>query len=108
MPADFPTLLTLAAAGISGSFANVGAVTTQRWRGVIFINDTQGNMIFSNDGTNNKMFVKAGSFVLWDVQANMNPRKDDEFVFRIGTQWSVKQLTAPVDGDVYVGGIINA
>lgn len=61
-------------------------------------------MIFSLDNTNaaGDMFVAAGSYKLYDVQANMNAQKDDKYVLAIGTQFYVKQVTAPVSGDVYV------
>ena len=58
--------------------------------------------MFTDDATLDKIFVKSGSFKLWDVQANINPQFDDKYVLPVGTQFSVKQLTAPVSGDVYI------
>jgi len=100
--ADFDDLRSLAAAGISGAYASVGSATTVLTRVICFTNDTQGSVIFTNDITKDKIFVKTGSFKLFDVQSNINPQFDDKYVFPIGTQWSVKQLAAPVDGSVYI------
>ena len=104
--ADFDELRSLAFGGISGSYASVGTPTTKRLRAVCFINDTQGSMVFTNDVTKDKIFVKSGSFKLWDIQSNMNAQFDDSYLFPIGTQWSVKQLEAPVNGAVYIEGLI--
>lgn len=106
--ADFDELRSLAFGGISGSYAAVGSPTTKLTTGVCFTNDTEGSVVFTNDVTKDKIFVKAGSFKLWDVQTNMNQRDDDRYVFPIGTQWYVKQLAAPVSGSVYVEGLIYA
>lgn len=105
--ADFDSVRSLAAGGISGSYAAVGAPTEFKCRGFCFTNDTQGSMMFTNDVTKDKVFVKAGSFKLWDVQANMNAQFDNSFIFPINTQWYVKQLEAPVDGSVYIESLIG-
>jgi len=104
--ADFDDLRSLAFGGISGAYASVGTPTTKLTRCVCFINDTEGSMIFTNDVTKDKIFVKQGSFKLWDIQSNMNAQFDDKYVFPIGTQWSVKQLSAPVSGSVYIEGLV--
>ena len=98
----FDILRSLAFGGISGSFADVGGPLLYRGRMICFTNHTQGDVVFTNDGVNDKVFVAAGSFKLWDLQANMNVNKDDKYVLPIGTQWQVRQLTAPVSGAVYI------
>lgn len=100
--AFFDTIRTLAAAGISGTYAAVGTPLTEYGRGICFTNNTEGDMMFTDDNTKNKIFVAAGSFKLWDIQSNINPQFDDKFVIPIGTQFYVKQITAPVSGDVYI------
>jgi hypothetical protein len=61
-------------------------------------------MILSTDNTNasGQIFLPAGSFKLYDLTANLVPGKDDNFVIAIGTQFYVKQVTAPVSGAVYI------
>ena len=89
-------------ASISGAYAAVGSPVEYPVRVVCFTNDTEGDMYFTDDSTKNKVFVKAQSFKLFDVQSNMNTQFDDKYVLPIGTQIYVKQKTAPVSGNVYV------
>lgn len=103
--AFFDILRTLAFGGISGSYTAVGSPLTENARGVCFTNNTQGDVVFTDDTTKDKIFVASGSFKLWDIQSNINPQFDDKFVLPIGTQFYVKQLTAPTSGAVYIENI---
>lgn len=105
--AYFESLRTLAAAGISGAYATVGTPLDNPLRSFCITNNTQGDMIFSVDSSDasGNMFVAAGSYKLYDVQSNINPQFDDKYVLPIGTQFYVKQNTAPVDGDVWIEGL---
>jgi len=100
--ARFEELKSLAAAGISGAYANVGSATEKLVRAFKISNNTQGDMIFSVTSGQDDMFIPAGSFTLYDLQANINPQFDDRYVLPIGTQFQVKQVTAPVSGSVYI------
>lgn len=100
--AFFEAIKTLGFAGISASYASVGSPTTHPIRAFCISNNTQGDLYFTTDTTKDEMFLAAGSFRLYDVQSNVNPKFDDKMVFPVGTQFSVKQITAPVSGDVYV------
>jgi hypothetical protein len=100
----FDTLRSLAFGSISGTYAAVGSAFTVEPRIICITNNTQGGMIFSTDNTNSdgQLFVAAGSFKLFDLTANMVPGKDDNFVIAKGTQFYVKQSTAPTSGAVYI------
>jgi len=98
----FEPIKTLGFGGISGAYASVGAVTTHPIRAFCISNNTAGDMYFTTNLSQDEMFLAAGSFRLYDLQANMNPQFDDKMVLAIGTQFSVKQITAPVSGEVYV------
>ncbi len=102
--AFFESLRSLAFGGISGTYAAVGTPTTHMIRAFCITNDTEGDMIFTLDNTDaaGNMFVAAGSYKLYDIQSNMNAQFDDKYVLEIGTQFYVKQSTAPVSGSVYV------
>lgn len=100
--AFFDEIRELGFASISGTYASVGTPTEFPVRGVCFTNDTEGDVYFTDDVTKNKIFVKSQSFKLWDVQSNINPQFDDKFVLPVGTQFSVKQITAPTSGSVYI------
>ena len=100
----FDTLRSLAFGSISGTYAAVGTAITVKARIVCFTNKTQGDMIFSTDSSNStgQIFVPAGTFKLYDLTANLIPGKDDAFAIAEGTQFYVKQSTAPVSGAVYI------
>ena len=98
----FDELRSLGFGSISGSYANVGSATTAPCRAFAISNGTDGDMIFSDDGgTTDKFFVGAGAYKVWDVEANAS-QADDKFVLEVGTQFAVKQVTAPTSGSVYV------
>lgn len=98
----FEELRTLASGGISAAYASVGVPTANPIRIFCISNNTQGDMLFTTDTSRDEMFVPAGTFRLYDLQSNINPQFDDKYVLQIGTQFSVKQLTAPVAGSVYI------
>ena len=95
-------LRSLGFASISGTFTAVGTAFAHPMRIIRFINTTDGDMIFSFDGTTNNLFVPSNSFVLFDISTN-----GEGEVFRISarTQIYVKQSTAPTSGSVYVEAI---
>lgn len=100
--AELEPIRSLAFGGISGSYATVGTPTSNPTRLICFTNNTDGDMFFSRDGTTDELFVAAGSFKLFDVSTNHRPVNQDDLVFRSGTQWYVKQSTAPSEGSVYI------
>lgn len=98
----FEAIKTLAFGGISGAYASVGSPTEKQVRAFCISNNTAGDLYFTTDTSQDEMFLAAGSFRLYDLQSNINPQFDDKFVLPVGTQFSVKQITAPMSGDVYV------
>lgn len=100
--AQLEALRSLAFGSISGSYAAVGTPLANPARLICFSNATEGDMLFSRDGSTDELFVPAGSFKLFDVSANHRPTGQDDLVFETGTQWYVKQSTAPVSGAVYI------
>jgi hypothetical protein len=100
----FDTLRSLGFASISATYAAVGSAFTVNPRIICITNKTAGDMIFSVDNGNadGNLFIPAGSFKLFDLTANMVPGKDDNFVIAEGTQFYVKQVTAPTSGAVYI------
>lgn len=100
----FEPLRSIAFGDISGSYAPIGSPLDHMVRAFCITNNTQGDMIIStnDDVTEGEMFIAKGSYKLYDVQANMNTQFDDKYVLAIGTQFYVKQSTAPVAGAIYV------
>ena len=95
------TIRTVAFGGISGTYAAVGGVLTQPVRLITFVNATDGDMFFSDNGVNNKLFLPAGTFKLLDITTNRFAL-DSIWAFPINTQFYVKQSTAPSKGAVYI------
>lgn len=107
--AIFDTIRTLANGSISASYAAVGIAFTHPCRMIRFVNNTDGDMFFSTDGTNNMLFVPKTSFVLYDLSSNGNPQQGfSPLALPINTQIYVKQSTAPSTGSVYVEVIYAA
>lgn len=102
--AQLEPLRSLGFASISAAYAAVGTPFSYPIRLICFTNNTEGDMVFSRDTSiaAGEIFVAAGSFKLFDIQTNSRRVNEDEFVFRVGTQWYVKQLQAPVSGSVYI------
>ena len=102
--AYFESLRSIASGSISASYAAIGTPTTRVVKAFSIANNTQGDMIISLDSSDaaGHMFVPAGAVKVYDIQANMNPQFDDQYVFKVGTQFYVKQSTPPVSGDVWV------
>lgn len=99
-------LRTLAAASITASYTALGAITTHNWRMFRIINNTDGDLLFSFDGTTDNMFVPAGSFVLYDLSTNAPPVNiSDNLVIGLQTQIYVKYNTMPTKGAVWLEGI---
>jgi len=100
------TLRSLAFGGISGTYAAVGTPLAHAWSIFCITNNTDGDMFFSVDGTNNNIFTPAYSFRLYDLSTNAPPiNVNDSLLMAVGTQFYVKQSTAPTVGSVYIEGV---
>jgi len=97
----FDTIRTVDHSGISASYAIVGTTLTHPARLISITNNTDGDMFFSTDGTNNMLFVAKNSYKLFDFCTNKR-LYDDRFELAIGVQMYVKQSTAPTSGAVYL------
>jgi len=98
----FEAIKTLAFGGISGAYAPVGSPTENEVRIFCISNNTEGDVYFTTNLSQDEMFLAAGSFRLYDLQTNKMPKTDPKFVLEVGTQFYVKQITAPVSGSVFV------
>ena len=101
--AVFDEIRSLGFAGISGTYANIGVPLAKLPRAFCITNSTDGDLMVSDDGgVTDKFFLSAGSYKTWDIQANMNAHDDDKYVLPIGTQFAVKQVTAPTEKSIYI------
>lgn len=94
-------LRSLGFASISGTYAAVGSAFAFPVRLICVTNNTDGDMIFSNDGVNDKLFIPKNSFKLFDLTTNKGG-SDGIFTLLQGTVIYVKQSTASTTGAVYV------
>lgn len=95
--AQIDTLRSIAFGSISGSYAAVGSALTYGARLIAFTNATNGDLFVSTDGSTNMLFLLANSFKLFDLTTNRSIN-DPVFVFVPGTQFFVKQSSAPSSG----------
>ena len=86
---------------IGAAYAPVGGALTHMTRMFRMINNTDGDMIFSDDGAAARWFLPAGSFVLYDLTSNSHPNEGC-MAYSEATQFYVKQSTAPSKGAVYI------
>ena len=97
----YEILQSLAFGSITGTYAKLGSATTGPARIFKIVNNTDGDMFISTDGTTNHDFVPAGSYTTYDASANtgaqLAPCRLQE-----GVQFWVKQSTAPSKNAVYL------
>lgn len=101
--AAFDVYRTLPSSSVTSSFTAVGTPFTHLLRAICITNNTNGDMIFSTDGINNMLFVAANSFKLYDISSDREV--NTQFYLPAGTQFYVKESTAPSSGAVYVEAI---
>jgi hypothetical protein len=94
-------LRSLAFSGVSGTYAKIGTPTLHPWRVLFISNTTDADMIISFDGVNDHMVIPTTQNASIDISAN--GLQGQQFV-RQGTQFWVKQVSAPTKGSVYVAG----
>lgn len=98
---NMETLRTRAASTFTGSYQTLGAVTANKAVGFCIVNNSSVDVTISNDGTNDKMYIPAGSFKLIDIAANCE--SDDESFLPAQTQFYVKGSagTGSVNLEIY-------
>ena len=96
-------LKSIAFGSISGSYANIGTVTANPWKIFYITNTTDQAMIVSiNGGVTDHFVIPAGQSLSMDASAN--GIQQNEYLPK-GTQFAVKQVSAPSSGSVYVAGV---
>jgi hypothetical protein len=96
-------LRSLAYGSITGSYSAVGSAFSHQTRTIRLINTTDADVTISFDGTNDNMFLPAGSFILYDATSNrQNQQIATTFVYSVGTKIYAKTSGSPSKGAVYV------
>jgi len=92
---------TLAFSSITTSFVAIGSPIAASARIFKIVNNTDGDMIISTDGTTLHDFVPAGSYTTYDAAANSGAQAAP-CRLPSGTQFYVKYSTAPSKNSVYL------
>lgn len=95
------TLRSKAFGSITNSYTAVGSALQHTPRIFRLINATDGDMLFSLNGSTDQFFLPANSFVLYDLTTN-NERSGEKLVLEKGTQFYVKFSSAPSKSAVYI------
>lgn len=104
----FDAIRSKASGSITNSYTVLGSALTRNWRITRIINDTDGDVMISADGTTDNLYLPAGSFVLYDFATNaVSVNESDWFVMQINTQFYVKYTSAPTTGSVYIEGVYS-
>lgn len=104
--ARMDALRSSAYSAITTSYTAVGTPLTHLWRLFKITNASDGDMLFSFNGTTDNMFLPANTFTLYDISTNSSPLSQiDNLLLGIGTQLYVKYSTAPTKGAVYFEGM---
>ncbi len=91
---------TVAAAGISGTYAGIGTPLANPSRIILIQNFTDEAVMISFDGITDHLPVAAEGFVLLDVTANKTATQG--FYIAEGTRFYVKEIGNPTTGSVYI------
>lgn len=101
LKANIDTLRSVAFGSITNTYAALGTPLGHQTRIIHFINDTDAGVFISTDGTNNMLYIPAGSFILYDLTTNRESAAST-FVFAVGTQFYIKYNTAPSKNSFYI------
>ena len=99
--ATYDTIRSLAHGSISGSYAALGAKLAFPARILKLVNNTDGDLLVSTDGSNDMDFLAANSFVLYDLATNRQVA-GQQYTFPANTQFYIKQSSAPTKNSVYL------
>ncbi len=98
---SFDNLRSLGFASTSSSYVAVGPSFAHQVRLICFTNNTDGDILVSDDGVNDKLFVAANSFKLFDLATNKFVNAQ-YWVLPIGTQFYIKRSSVPTKGSFYI------
>jgi len=102
----FSPVRQVALASLTNSYQVLGVPLDHAMRVLHFINNTNGDLMISFDGTTDNFALLAESFALYDLTSNQDIT--EKFRYEKGTQLYVKYITAPTlpaTGAVYLVAI---
>lgn len=105
--AAFETLRTVAFGAIGAGFTAVGAAFAGPLRLISITNLTNEDLIFSDDGVNDKIILPAGSGKVFDITSNRT--NQENLLLPEGKFAYIRHAgVAPTSGSCYIETIIGA
>lgn len=100
---NIENLRSLAAGSITSSYVQVGTSLVNACRIIRFVNATNGDVLVTDDGINDKIYMPANSFVLLDCNTNRLSNQS-YWVMPSGTPFYIKRgpLATPSTGSFYI------
>lgn len=88
--------------GVGATYATLGSPTTHTAQSIVISSSFNQSIFLSIDGTNNHIFVIAGSTISLDVSGNKQGAT--KLGLPVGTQFYIKQGPdgAPSSGDIFI------
>lgn len=99
----FDAVRTVAFGSVTASYTPLGLPFDHAMRVLQFINNTDGDMMISFDGSTDNIPCLAGSFDLYDLTSDQD--NGESFRYQKGTQLSIKYIGIPTTGTFYVVAI---
>lgn len=103
--ATFDTLKSLGFGSIGASYTLIASELFYKSRVLIITNQTDADLLFSDDGTNDKVILLSGTSFVVDIATN--DASEDPWFYPAKKKWHVKRLGTPTAGSVYVGSIFG-
>ena len=102
----FDNIRTIGNASILGTYVAVGVPFPHNARVLKIINNTNGDIFFSDDGVNDKDFYPANSAGIFDFTTN-RADTDDSNVLPMQFQCYVRYNVLPTTGDLWIVNLYN-
>ena len=99
----FDAIRSIVFGSISNTYAKLGTALGHPMRVLHFINNTNGDMMISFDGSTDNIAVLADSFALYDLTSDQD--QNESFRYEKGTQLWIKYLSVPTSGTFYVAAV---
>lgn len=96
----FDAVRSVAFGSITASYVALGVPFGHAMRVLHFINNTDGDVMISFDGTTDNSPIIADGFSLYDLTSDED--SNESYRYESGTQLYIKYLSAPTTGTFYV------
>lgn len=103
--ATFDTLKSLGFGSIVAGYTLIDSELFYKSRVLVITNQTDKDLLFSDDGTNDKLMLLSGTAFVVDIATN--DASEDPWFYPAKKKWYVKRLGTPTEGSVYLASIFG-